>query len=108
MRLRRIAASTGSIFNLAVWSRGADASVYLQGEGEPVKCFQVTGKTVNPTPVTTAVNSIPYGRIGMTISANGGQDGSGILWETTCDYNLGTPGTLHAYDAADQIGRAHV
>ena len=96
-----IAASTGSIFNLAVWSRGADASVYLQGEGEPVKCFQVTGKTVNPTPISTAVNSIPYGRIGMTISANGGQDGSGILWETTGDYNLGTPGTLHAYDAAD-------
>ena len=96
-----IAASTGSIFNLAVWSRGADASVYLQGEGEPVKCFQVTGKTVNPTPVTTAVNSIPYGRIGMTISANGVQGGSGILWETTGDYFAGTPGTLHAYDASN-------
>jgi uncharacterized protein (TIGR03437 family) len=96
-----IAASTGPIFSLAVWSRGADASVYLQGAGEPVKCFQVTGKTVNPTPVSTGINSVPFVRIGMTISANGGQDGSGILWETTGDYNAGTPGTLHAYDASD-------
>ena len=94
-------ASTGSIFNLAVWSRGGSASVYAQGEGEPVKCFQVTGNTVNPTPVSTALNSVPYGRIGMTISADGVQDGSGVLWETTGDYFNGTPGTLHAYDASN-------
>jgi uncharacterized protein (TIGR03437 family) len=94
-------ASAGSIFNLAVWSRGGDASVYTQGEGEPVKCFQVTGNDVDPTPVSTALNSIPYGRIGMTVSANGGQQDSGILWETSGDYNAGTPGTLHAYDASN-------
>ena len=94
-------ASTGSIFNLAVWSRGGNASVYTQGEGEPVKCFQVTGSTVNPKPVSAALNSIPNGRIGMTISADGVQDGSGILWETTGDYFAGTPGTLHAYDASN-------
>jgi uncharacterized protein (TIGR03437 family) len=94
-------ASTGSIFNLAVWSRGGNASVYTQGEGEPVKCFQVTGNTVNPKPVSAALNAIPYGRIGMTISADGVQDGSGILWETTGDYFAGTPGTLHAYDASN-------
>jgi len=35
----------------------------------------------------------------MTISANGAQPASGILWETTGDYAAGTPGTLHAYDA---------
>jgi uncharacterized protein (TIGR03437 family) len=84
-----------------VWSFAGSANVYTQGEGEPVKCFQVTGNTVNHTPVSTAGESIPYGRIGMTISANGVQDGSGILWETTGDYNAGTPGTLHAYDASN-------
>jgi len=96
-----IAASAGSIFNFALWSRGGNASVYTQGEGEPVKCFQVTGNAVNPGPVSTAVNSIPFARIGMTISANGGQEGSGILWESTGDYFAGTPGTLHAYDASN-------
>ncbi len=96
-----IAASKGSIFNLAVWSLGPSALVYLQGESEPVKCFQVTGNTVNPKPVSVALNAIPYGRIGLTISADGVQDGSGILWETTGDYFAGTPGTLHAYDASN-------
>jgi uncharacterized protein (TIGR03437 family) len=96
-----IPASAGSIFNLAVWSRGGNANVYAQGEGEPVKCFQVTGNTVNPNPVSTAVTSIPYGRIGLTISANGGGQDSGILWESAGDYNAGTPGTLHAYDASN-------
>jgi uncharacterized protein (TIGR03437 family) len=96
-----VQASTGSIFNLAVWSLGPSALVYTQGEGEPVKCFQVTGNTVNPKPVSAGLNSIPYGRIGMTISANGVQDGSGILWETTGDYFAGAPGTLHAYDASN-------
>ena len=37
----------------------------------------------------------------MTLSANGGQQDSGILWESTGNYNDGTPGTLHAYDASD-------
>jgi hypothetical protein len=96
-----IAASAGSIFNFAVWSLGGSALVYTQGEREPVKCFQVTGTGVNPNPVSTAVTSIRFGRIGMTISANGVQAGSGILWETTGDYNAGTPGALHAYDASN-------
>ena len=96
-----ISAAMGSIFNFAVWSLGPSALVYTQGEGEPVKCFQVSGNSVNAKPVSTALNSIPYGRIGMTISANGVQGGSGILWETTGDYFAGTPGTLHAYDASN-------
>ena len=96
-----ISASSGSIFNFAVWSLGGTALVYTQGEQEPVKCFQITGNAVNPTPVSTAATAIPYGRIGMTVSANGVQAGSGILWETTGDYNEGTPGTLHAFNASD-------
>jgi uncharacterized protein (TIGR03437 family) len=38
----------------------------------------------------------------MTVSANGGEDGTGILWETTGDYNHDpTAGTLHAFDASN-------
>jgi uncharacterized protein (TIGR03437 family) len=96
-----ITASGASIFNFAVWSRGGNASVYTQGGGEPVKCFQVTGTQVNPNPVSTGTTTIPNSRISMTLSANGGQDGSAILWEATGDYNAGTPGTLHAYDASN-------
>ena len=96
-----IQASSGSIFSLALWNRAGTSNLYLQGQGEPLKCFQVTGGTLNPNPVATAPGPVPYGRIGMTISANGSQDGSGILWESIGDYNQDTPGTLHAYDASN-------
>ena len=82
-----ISASEGSIFNFAVWSSGDSARVYTQGGQEPVKCFQVTGIGVNPDPVSTTSGTIQFARIGMTISANGGQEGSGILWESTGNYN---------------------
>lgn len=96
-----IAASSGSIFNFAIWSRGASARVYVQGQREPVKCFQITRSGVNPLAVSTAANAVAHGRIGMTISADGDRENSGILWQTTGDYNSGMPGTLHAYDAFD-------
>jgi uncharacterized protein (TIGR03437 family) len=96
-----ITASANSIFNFAVWSLGTSALVYTQGEQEPAQCFEVTGYTANPNPLSTAGTPIAYGRIGMTVSANGAQKGSGILWETAGDYNAGTPGTLHAFDASN-------
>jgi uncharacterized protein (TIGR03437 family) len=96
-----IQASAGSIFSLAVWNVGGVANVYLQGQREPLKCFQVTGGTVNPVPTSMGGFAVPYGRIGMTLSANGSQGTSGILWESTGDYNQNTPGTLHAYDASN-------
>jgi uncharacterized protein (TIGR03437 family) len=97
--------SGGSIFNLAVWNRSSDAYVYVQGENEPVKCFQLTGQSLNPNPVSEGANPTPYSRIGMTLSANGAQDGSAILWETGGDYfDEYAPGALHAFDASNLVG----
>lgn len=96
-----LSASTGSIFNFAVWGRGGIASVYVQGQGEPLKCFQITAGSIGADPVSIAGNPVPYSRIGLTLSANGGAEGSGILWESTGDYNQDTPGTLHAYDGSN-------
>jgi uncharacterized protein (TIGR03437 family) len=94
--------SRGSIFNLAVWNRLADAYVYVQGQGDPLMCFQITGQGLNPNPVSTAVNPVSGSRIGMTLSANGAQSGSAILWETTGDYFVqDAPGALHAFDASN-------
>ena len=94
--------SGGSIFNLAVWNRSADAYVYVQAERDSVKCFQVTGQALNPNPVSAGANPVTYGRIGMTVSANGAQNGSAILWETTGNYFIpDAPGALHALDASN-------
>ena len=94
--------SAGSIFNFAVWSRPGNTYVYVQAENDPVKCYQITPSGFNSSPVSTGLTPVPFGRIGMTLSANGTQAGTGILWETTGDYNDGgAPGTLHAYDASN-------
>ncbi|HEY1342852.1 MAG TPA: hypothetical protein VGF59_35360 [Bryobacteraceae bacterium] len=94
--------SSGSIFNLAVWSRPGNSLVYIQGEREPAKAFQLTGADLNMAPVSTASFPVQFSRIGMTLSANGAQDETGILWETTGNYNDGSaPGALHALDASN-------
>lgn len=91
-----------SIFNFAVWSRTGSTYIYVQGEQEGVKCFQLTSAGFDTSPVSTASSSVPFGRIGMTISANGDRNDSGILWETTGNYNdPSLPGTLHAFDASN-------
>lgn len=96
------AASASSIFNFAAWSRPGGAYVYVQGEREPARCFQFSNGSLNTTPISTTSNAVPFGRIGMTVSANGGQDGTGILWETTGNYNQNPATvTLHAFDASD-------
>jgi uncharacterized protein (TIGR03437 family) len=49
-----------------------------------------------------ASSIVHFGRIGITVSANGDQHDSGILWETTGNYNdTSAPGTLHAFDASN-------
>jgi uncharacterized protein (TIGR03437 family) len=96
------AASAFSLFNFAVWSRTGSTYVYVQGEQEPARCFQLTAGGLNSTPLSATANALQFARIGMTISANGGEDGTGILWETTGDYNDNpTAGTLHAFDASN-------
>jgi uncharacterized protein (TIGR03437 family) len=97
-----IQATANSIFTLALWSRPNGTMIYVQGEQEPLKCFQLVNGTLNPAPISIAAASVPFGRIGMTLTANGAADGTGILWETTGNYNdLYATGTLHAYDASN-------
>lgn len=94
--------SPGGIFNFAVWPRQDGAYLYVQGGRDPLKAFQITAAGFNPSPVSVISGPGARSRIGMTLSANGGQDGTGILWEITGNYDdVTTSGTLHAYDASN-------
>ncbi|HXA53209.1 MAG TPA: hypothetical protein VNV86_22985 [Candidatus Acidoferrum sp.] len=100
--MNSIQASTGAIFNLAVWPQSDGALVYVQGGNDNLKAYRVTGSTIDATPVSTASALASYARIGLTLSADGANPDSGILWETQGDYNDDTTlGTLHAYKASD-------
>jgi uncharacterized protein (TIGR03437 family) len=90
----------GGMFNLAIWAQPQTAYIYVQGVEDAVKCYQVTGGQFNPSPISETSATVDNARVGMTISANGSQDG--ILWETTGDFrNPEVPATLHAWDASD-------
>lgn len=90
------------IFNLALWNRSDGPIIYTLAANSPVTAWQLAGSQLNATAAsqTSSQYAVPYQ--GMTISANGGQPGTGILWVTTADtWPLPTTGTLHAFDAGD-------
>ena len=94
-------ASTGSIFNFAVWDQPGGALLFTQGSQDFLQCYQVSGTTYNATPVSSSSTPMQYSRMGITVSADGSNLQSGIVWETEGNYNTGAPGELHAYQASD-------
>jgi uncharacterized protein (TIGR03437 family) len=60
----------------------------------------MSGAKFSPCPIAAGSTSVASPRVGMTVSANGANNG--ILWETTASSN--TPnGTLHAFDATNLL-----
>jgi uncharacterized protein (TIGR03437 family) len=102
--LQSFPAANIGIFNMAVWNRSTGPVLYLLGGNAPVQAYPFADNQIATTSSsqTVAPYDVPYN--GITISANGGAPGSGILWVTTADsYPLPSTGTLHAFDA-DNLG----
>jgi len=90
------------IFNMALWSRSTGPVLYLHGANSSVGAYPFTGNRIATTPASQSSDQYPVPYDGMTISANGGKPGSGILWATTADsWPLPSTGTLHAFNADD-------
>jgi len=91
------------------WQRSAANGgplLYNWGAGDNLKAYAFNGTTFGANPSTQASGSqISPGGI-LTLSANGEQSGSGVLWATVAtngdDENYPpVPGELRAYNAAD-------
>jgi uncharacterized protein (TIGR03437 family) len=92
----------GGIFTLALWNRPDAAYVYVQEQGTGVKSYEIVNGSFNTTPFAVGTVGVDIPFDGIAVSANGGQDGTGVLWETTGDHsNPIVPGTLHAFDASN-------
>ncbi len=90
------------IFNMALWNRTGGPILYLMGANLPFTAYQLVGNQLNPAPISQSAYAYAAPFQGMTISADGGQPGSGILWATTPDsWPLPAGGTLHAFNADD-------
>jgi uncharacterized protein (TIGR03437 family) len=90
------------IYNMAIWNRTTGPILYLLGGNSPVAAYPFSGNQFPTTPSSQSSSSYPVPFAGMTVSANGNNPGSGIVWVTTADtWPLPTTGTLHAFDADD-------
>jgi uncharacterized protein (TIGR03437 family) len=90
-----------AIFNTALWNRPDGPVLYIWGDDDVSREFQMQNGTFNPSPLaanSSVQNALPFS--GMTVSSNAFVPGSGIFWATTVSNgNLPAPGALHAFDA---------
>ena len=90
-----------AIFNTALWNRPDGPVLYIWGDDDVAREFQMQNGTFNPSPLaanSSVQNASPFS--GMTVSSNAFVPGSGIFWATTVSNgNLPAPGALHAFDA---------
>jgi hypothetical protein len=95
------------------WSRSGGAGPWMydwsdgSGGGDVLKAYHFNGTTFDPTPISRSTITAPGGNSGgvLTLSANGGTPGSGIVWASMpahVDGNNGVQtGVLRAFNADD-------
>ena len=93
--------NTWGLFEMALWNSAPNGPVVYEFDPSvSLKAFQIVNNQINSTILSEYVppNSSIYA--GLSLSANGGQNG--IAWLTTGNYDEdGVPGTLHALDATN-------
>jgi uncharacterized protein (TIGR03437 family) len=90
------------IFNMALWNRPDGPILYTQISQAPVSAYKMSGGQFTTSPAAQSVSAYPVPFQGMTLSSNGGQPGTGILWTTeAASWPLPSDGALHAFNADD-------
>jgi hypothetical protein len=102
MSARAFAAVEGPIFTFALWGREDATYVYVREADGSLNCFQIVKGAFDPHPVSASAPMGGSARVSMALSANGGTDGTGILWMISGGYqDPSSPGVLHAFDASN-------
>ena len=89
------------------WHGPAGPMTYVWGEFDHLKAFKFDGAKLVPKPDSQSPLPVPDGMPGgfLSVSANGGKAGTGIVWACTpydANANWDTvPGVLRAYDASN-------
>ena len=97
---QRLDTLTTGIYNIALWNRPDGPLLYLHTINSPVTLWKLTGGKLSTTPVAHSVGNFPVPYQGMTLSANGGTPGSGVLWVlVSSSYPLPSHAVLRAYNA---------
>lgn len=92
-----------AIFNSALWPRADGPIAYFWPFNAPLSAYRMLNGVFQTQAVSAnsvARNALPFS--GMTLSANGSEPATGILWVTSLSSRpLPALGVLHAFDAAN-------
>lgn len=98
--LQSFLAAPAGIYNMAIWNRTTGPMFYVLADNGPLHAWSSDGVAFNPSPASASLGSYTMSYEGITVSANGGSPGSGIVWITTADtWPLPSTATLHAFNA---------
>ena len=90
------------MFDFALWNNSSGPIVYEYEPDGALQAFRIVNGTIQATALSQNYPATPSQYAGIAVTANGGANGTGIVWETTGDYSSRlVPGTLHALDASD-------
>jgi uncharacterized protein (TIGR03437 family) len=99
--MQSVQANPWGMFDMALWNNNIAPIVYL---GEPfgaVKAFPMPGGTLSSESTSQFSMSNSF-FAGLAVSADGGKNGTGLVWLTTGDTTTSQiPGTLHVLDAGN-------
>lgn len=105
--VQRFQVSWGPMFSSPIyWAGPQGERVYVWGTSDALKVFRYDGYRIDPTPEMTStvvLTDVWPGGI-LTLSANGSQPGTGIVWANHPIRNANeqtAEGILRAYDAQD-------
>ena len=100
--VQRVSASDRSIFAAAVWNHEDGPVIYVSEMLGSLKAFRISGGVADSAPFSESALDIYPIFGGIAVSANGGTDGTGIVWYVTNDfYTNVSSGTLRAFDPMD-------
>ncbi len=89
------------LFTMVLWTSAPNGPiVYEFDPNVSLKAFQIVNNKINSTILSQFSPEYPSAYAGLSLSANGGQNG--LVWLTTGNSAIdGVPGTLHALDAGN-------
>ncbi len=101
MNVQTVQANQWGMFDMALWNNAAGPILYLAEPYNAIKAFPISNGTASAASSSQFAISNSF-FAGLAVSADGGKDGTGLVWMTTGDTTASeVPGTLHVLDAGN-------
>lgn len=102
---QKFRATSGNNYSSPIfWNGPGGPTIYIWGNFDKLKAYRLEDGHFKTTPVSQGGVSNPWGGGGLSLSANGGKEGTGIVWGSfplAVANAINQKGELHAFDATN-------